>query len=309
MQVDLKLDKEYDGFLFLAENVRNPPSLRSHRHDELELNVVSKGNVTYVTGEGRFRFPARTLLWMFPAQEHRLVDRSDDAAYYVAVFKPGLIQQFCRSSQYRELKRRRPTKPGVLCTQLNFEDFQFLKSLMERVMLGSLDPDLLNREAGYGDGSDFRYRHNDPDALNAGLHHLLLLCWAHQLGARVGTPAVALHPAVERALSLLENSSSDCGLQSLGRKCGLSPARLSRLFASQVGIPLTRYRNSLRLSRFWEEARRPVRPTMLEAAFAAGFGSYAQFYKSFTAAYGESPRRALASQRKQPPAASCLTER
>ncbi len=103
MLADLKLSPVYDGFLFLAESARNPPSLRSHHHAELELNLVVRGTITYVTGSGRFTFGPRSLLWMFPAQEHQLVDRSNDAENYVAVFKPSLIEHACHSKPYQGL--------------------------------------------------------------------------------------------------------------------------------------------------------------------------------------------------------------
>ena len=100
MLEDLKLRPEYDGMLFLAESARNPPVLKSHRHAELEINVVVRGSVTYVVRGRRFTFPARSLLWLFPEQEHRLVDRTDDARYYVAVFKPGMISAACRTLSF-----------------------------------------------------------------------------------------------------------------------------------------------------------------------------------------------------------------
>ena len=93
MLQDLMLDPIYDGFLFLAESVRNPTSLRSHHHVELELNLVARGTITYVAGGRRLLFGPRSLLWMFPAHEHQLVDRTNDAQYYVAVFKPDLIRR------------------------------------------------------------------------------------------------------------------------------------------------------------------------------------------------------------------------
>ena len=55
MLVSLKIDPEYDGFLFLAESVRNPPILVSHRHLEVELNLVVNGEITYVL-DGRRRY-------------------------------------------------------------------------------------------------------------------------------------------------------------------------------------------------------------------------------------------------------------
>lgn len=295
MLEDLKLDRAYDGFLFLAESTRNPPSLRSHHHVELELNLVARGTVTYVTGDGRFTFGPRSLLWLFPSQEHQLVDRSNDAQNYVAVFKPELIKKACHSTLYKGLRRKRPQKGAVVHTVLLPETFSFLRKMMDQIMVGSLDPDLLNREAGFGVRSDFRYRHGDPDGLNAGLHHLLLFCWRLQQGGTSPQRACSLHPSVSKAISLLADEEGGGSLGDLARQCGMSPAHFSRLFSAQVGVPLNRYRNSLRLARFWEVLRRPVQPTIMQAVFEAGFGSYAQFYKIFYEAYGQGPRAVISS--------------
>ena len=269
------------------------PSLRSHHHAELELNVVARGTITYVAGGQRLSFGPRSLLWMFPAQEHQLVDRTNDAQYYVAVFKAELIAGSCHGDTYKGLKRKKSEGDKVLHTVLDPQTFGFLRQMMDHVMEGSIDPDILNREAGFGVGSDFRYRHNDPDGLNAGLRHLLLLCWRLQQTREVRRKSVSLHPSVSKAITLLGEDSWDGSLGRLARQCGLSDAHFSRMFARQVGVPLNRYRNSLRLARFWESYRRSPKPTILEAVYSAGFGSYAQFYKVFTDAYGEGPRACL----------------
>jgi len=290
MLVNLKLDPIYDGLLLLVESTRNPPLLRSHHHIELELNLVISGTVTYMVHGERWTFGPRTLLWLFPAQEHQLVDHSTDARNYVAVFKPELIARSCRGAAYQDLKRKRAKRGQVLHTMLDPETFDFLRRMMDRVMEGSLDSDILNREAGYGFNSDFRYQHGDPDALNAGLHHLLLYCWRLQQRGKTQQTSVSLHPAVCKAIALLSDDAWSGTLGQLGRQCGLSEAHLSRIFTRQVGVPLNRYRNSLRLARFWECCRKPARPTLMEAAYTAGFGSYAQFFKIFTETYGENPR-------------------
>jgi AraC-like DNA-binding protein len=290
---NLKLGKRYDGLLFLAESACHPPKLKSHHHLELELNLVVRGTITYVVGGRRFTFPARTLLWLFPAQEHQLVDRSDDAQNYVAVFKPSLIARSCRTPVYAGLKRAKSGQDGVLSTLLEPESFDLIRKMMESLMQGSLDSGLLNREAGFGVGSNFSFEHGDPDGLNAGLHHLLLLCWRTQRTGKVMGDAVSLHPGVRRALQLLGEGAWDRDLGQLARACGMSEAHLSRTFRRQVGVPLSRYRNSFRLSRFWEEYRQPEQKTLAEAVYAAGFGSYAQFYKIFTQAYGRGPRACL----------------
>ena len=293
MLARLKLDRIYDGFLFLAEAARNPPILKSHHHVELELNLVVRGSITYVVDGKRFTFTGRTLLWMFPSQEHQLVDRSDDAQYFVAVFTPRLISQACKGRGYQGLKRRTPADAGVLHTTLDPETFDLVRRTMEALMRDSLDPDILNRESGYGGDSEFRYQHGDPDGLNAGLRHLLLMSWRSQTSGPSPAGAVSLHRVVRRALELMSEGESDEGLARLAERCGVSEAYLSRVFRRQVGVPLSRYRNSLRLSRFWEAYRHPEQKTLTEAVFEAGFGSYAQFFRVFAQAYGEGPRACL----------------
>ena len=292
---DLKLRKGYDGFLYLVESTRHPPKLKSHHHIELELNLVVRGTVTYVVSGRRFTFQPRTLLWLYPEQEHQLVDLSNDAQNYVAVFKPSLIARSCRTDAYVGLKRRTSKHDGVLNTLLEPDSFDLIRKTMDSLMRGALDPDILNREAGFGVGSEFSYEHGDPDGLNAGLHHLLLLCWRSQRTGRVLGDPVALHPAVRRALRVLSEDGWSRDLGELAEACGVSESYLSRTFRRQIGVPLSRYRNSLRLSRFWEEYRQPEQKTLAEAVYAAGFGSYAQFYKVFTQAYGRGPRACLPS--------------
>lgn len=304
MLEDLKLGERYDGFLFLAEAARNPPILRPHRHVELEVNLVVEGEITYVVDGRRMSFSKRTLLWMFPDRKHQLVDRSRDAKYYVAVFKPKMIRGACRGDEYRGLKYSSPLD-GELVPHVRLlpDDFDLLCRMMEALQQDGLDPEVLNREAGFGYTSDFRFEHGDPDWLNAGLRHLLLQSWRLQRGRSGLTRQVALHPCVRRALSLLEDGAWEGSAASLAKQCGVSAAYLSRVFARQIGVPLTRYRNSARLTRFWREYRKEKSLTFAEAVFAAGFGSYAQFYKVFTLAYGHGPRAALKTNGPSPGAA------
>lgn len=300
MLADLKLGPRYDGLAYLAESVRNPPTLRPHRHVELELNLVVRGAISYVVGGRRFTFERGVLLWLFPAQEHQLIDRTPDAQFYVAVFTPALIARSARSAAYADLRRESLATDGVLQTRLAPEAFDQVRKTMDAMMAGAPDPDLLNREAGYGVDSNFRYEHDDPDGLNAGLHHLLLLSWRCQRAGLALDGAVALHPAVRKALDLLSRSDEELNLGQLARRCGASEAHLSRMFARQIGVPLTRYRNSVRLGRFFDLYRGPEQKTIAEAVYAAGFGSYAQFHRVFTQAYGRSPRASLHGGRPWP---------
>jgi len=181
----------------------------------------------------------------------------------------------------------------MLRTVLDPKRFDFLQNLMEATMEGSIDADILNREGGFGVDSSFRYSHNDPDALNAGLRHLMLLSWRYQLEAAARTDSLRLHPSVRKALAFLSEQDENESLESLARRCSVSAAYLSRMFRRQVGMPMNQYRNSLRLARFWEYYSQQTTSTVTEAMFAAGFGSYAQFYRVFSQTYGRGPREIL----------------
>lgn len=293
MLADLHIPRDYDGFLYLAESVLNPPVLSPHRHLELELNVVAEGRITYVFDGRRLTFEKRALVWMFPAQEHQLIDRSADARYYVAVFKPEMIGNACRGEDYRPLGESGEPGGPVMHCDLEPGGFEHLCRIMDELMADGPDAATLNREAGFGAATDFTYRHADPDWLNSGLRHLLLLSWRLQRGRHGRNRAIDLHPGVARAIDLLGKPDTPQDLKALARLCGMSPAYLSRLFRRQVGVPLTRYRNSVRLARFWQIHRDGGSKTLLESVYAAGFGSYAQFYRVFTETHGSGPRGRL----------------
>ncbi len=239
------------------------------------------------------------------------MNRSHDAQYYVAVFKPALIAAACRGAGYEGLKRKNVKHGTVLHTLLDPATFDLIRKTMDTMMVDGLDPDILNREAGFGVGENFSFEHGDPDGLNAGLRHLLLWCWRSQHRRPTQDGAVALHPSVRKALELLGEGEWDESFGRLARRCGMSEAYLSRIFARQVGVPLSRYRNSARLGRFLEHYRQPEQKTITEAVYAAGFGSYAQFYKVFAEAYGCGPRSGLldASFREPAVAAGSLKKR
>jgi len=299
MLEDLNIPEDYDGLLYLAESVRNPPVLSRHHHVELELNVVAEGEITYIVDGRRSSFGKRSLLWMFPSQEHQLVDRSADARYYVAVFKPGLIKRACRRDEYLPLRSTGQPGQPVLHCELKPAEFDLTCRIMDGLMGDGPDSATLNRECGFGAFSDFAYRHSDPDWLNAGLRHLLLLSWRQQRGRQGSRREVTLHATVAKAVQILGETDAPDDFETLARQCGVSSAYLSRLFRKQIGVSLTRYRNSVRLTRFWGGYRDGSSRSLLEAALAAGFGSYAQFFRVFTQTYGTNPRTASPGGRKK----------
>ena len=99
-----------------------------------------------------------------------------------------------------------------------------------------------------------------------------------------------LHPAVARAIQELRNDASLQGIGDLARSCGVSPSHLSKLFARDLGVSVTEFRNRLRLQHFLDHYHAGgEKYTLLAAALDAGFGSYPQFHRVFKRIMGYSP--------------------
>ena len=82
------------------------------------------------------------------------------------------------------------------------------------------------------------------------------------------------------------------GGKQIAAKLDISLSRLARVFKAEMGMSLVEYRNRLRLDRFAVLLDRG-RTNLLEAALAAGFGSYAQFHRVFRALRHMTPREYL----------------
>lgn len=111
------------------------------------------------------------------------------------------------------------------------------------------------------------------------------------------SPDASAHPVVLGTLRLLAQDPS-LGGKELADRLGLSVSRLARLFKAEMGVSLVDYRNRLRLERF-DVLLRTGSDNLLEAALAAGFGSYAQFHRVFSAEHGSPPTKYLQSLRSR----------
>lgn len=293
MYENLNIHKDYDGFLFLAESALNPPILVNHHHVELELNLVANGRVTYVVEGKKVNYQKGDLLWFPSMQEHQLVSRSPDAMYYVAVFTPTMLQNTCQNVAYTKLSNNDFQKNEIVRSVLAPQEHEELRKIMDALIEDGPDSKLLNREAGFGRSSDFRYYHKDPDWLNAGLRFLLLKAWRYQQKREVNKSVKTLHLSVKKAIEVMNQHDNFLSLDQIAESCNVSASYLSRIFHKQLGVTISNYRNGLRLKHFWNSYYGGKNSTILEAVYDAGFGSYSQFYRAFTDSYNRSPKELI----------------
>lgn len=250
-----------------------PPRETTHSHDELEFNLVVRGTISYLVDGRRHDLSPRSLLWLFPAHEHLLVRPSPDAVMWIGVLRrsalaglsPRLAATLRADAPSGAIHRRLPAGAAHWLHQLALA--------LERIRAPANRP--------------------DPDAFSTGLLHLTATAWESfaAAGDEPG-PGARLHPAVAETMRLLD-AGDERPLALLARVAGLERSVLSRRFRRDTGLTIAEYRTRCRLERFSELA--DGRRTLLDAALAAGFGSYAQFHRVFTRANGRTPRDAVAA--------------
>lgn len=265
MREKLPVPPAHDGAVW--PHAMPAPIHPRHRHAELELNLVLRGTGRYLVEDRSYELKPGALIWLFPGQQHILVDMSPDYRMWIVVFRPRLLKQLCGDATRRVLKSSAPA--GDFCRQLS----DSVRRKLDRQF------------------DDLRTRQTDTVHLNAGLATALLDSWAAFQNADQPVLRADLHPAVQKAARLLQDSPEIADLADLAKQAGLSRTRLSELFKRQTGVALVDFRNRARLEKFHAllATTTPAERKLLPLALEAGFGSYQQFYRVFKQRTGHAP--------------------
>jgi AraC-like DNA-binding protein len=250
----------------VARHTVGDVSPRPHRHAELEVNLILRGSASYLLGDRRYALTPGTLTWLFPGQDHVLVDESADHELWWAVFRPALVARIATTQHAEPLREQDPV--GQFSRRLDSSRLRRLGALFHEVQDAEAVDDLL---------------------VNTGLAYLLSFAWRAFLDSHDIVEGVDLHPAVETVARMLQADPDAGDLATLARAARLSPSHLSRIFKQQTGVSISRFRNQQRLQRFLRLYGTGRRTTSLAAALDAGFGSYAQFHRVFREQMGHSP--------------------
>ncbi|TWD82574.1 methylphosphotriester-DNA--protein-cysteine methyltransferase [Kribbella amoyensis] len=261
-----------DGLLF-ARRDRVEVMTVAHRHRGVELNLVVDGTAVYLLDRHRYHLGPGTLVWLFPGQGHLFMDASPGYRDWLCVFDPAALGLDGATGWTRPLYAADP--PGVFVRRLGVDQFAGLDTLFRQVEAA------VHAEVGF-----------------AGRRYAILAAWEAFQAAPRTVPDSVVHPAVAEAAALLRDSTAPPTVPMLARAVDLTPAHLSRLFARQMGMSITQFRNEHRFRRFLNLYGTGQAITMLEAALEAGFGSYAQFHRIARSLTGLTPADYLRKHRR-----------
>lgn len=231
-----------------------------------------------------------SLLWLLPSQGHILIDRSPDFRMWVVVVRQKLIRQFAQDEPFARWRSwlRSKTAPPPLHRLVGEGHTRELGRLCERLFESQRDeptPHTLS-----------------PRHHTAALGYLTAEAWSAYCNAPDRPLGSHLHPAVQQAVNWLAEHAHEPeadDLDALAERCHVSRPHLSRLFKDQTGQTLTDFRNRQRADRFAALLGRGGRLTATQAAYAAGFGSYAQAFRVVKQLTGQSPKALAKPQRSQ----------
>lgn len=266
---------DFAPYGFTCELWRAAPMPRADRHNEIELNLLQRGSLTYLLGGQRVTLGQRRLGLFWAAIPHQIVGSEDRPEYYVVTVPLAWFLQ-CR------------LPPALVDRLLNG---QFLSETDESRF--AVDLALCRRWE-----HDLAGRAFDPPRVALLELHARLLRLAEALpaesDARARTPAVvgqgALGHAERMAAFIARHYLRPLTVEEIAGAVRLHPnyamAVFKRTFHQTVGEYLTRYRIS--------HAQRLLATTdakIVDVAHETGFQSLSRFYEAFEKLCACSPGR------------------
>jgi AraC-like DNA-binding protein len=243
----------------------------SHRHNDLELNFVERGSVTYRFGGTRYTIDEGSLALFWAVAPHQLVASSDRSHMHWATLP---LSWFLRASLPEPLTRAvlagRPLGTRA-DADLDLGRFVAWAKDLATPSLESAQIVLLEIEA--------RLRR-----------------WALELSApprrqstrRIDRPS-GMHKAEQIAELLSTDCTQDWHIDAVARRVNLHPNYAMTVFRQAFGVSIIDFLTQQRIA-LAQQLLVTTDLTVLDIAHRAGFGSASQFYTAFRRWCGVAPR-------------------
>jgi len=235
-----------------------------HAHKELEVHFVASGELTLLGGGERVR-AVRGMLVVIAPGFHHLALRSDGVERYAMLVRERMARRVLPTDVHRRWFGTRGWSQRQLSPQMTS---RLTRQLREAVVA---------------------QRAHQGSLWNAIASQTLAMFAIGHEGGGDALGGAQMHAGVVRAIELLRGPDAPSTMGALAPRCGMSESHLSHMFATQVGVSVTDFRNQCRLGRFLELNEQRPNDSLMNLAIDAGFGSYPQFHRVFIALMGETP--------------------
>jgi AraC family transcriptional regulator, melibiose operon regulatory protein len=253
------------------------PMKRADRHNEIELNLLRHGSLTYLIGGNTVKIPAGRLAVFWAAIPHQIISSTDKTEYYVATIPLSWFMQCQFPAHFVDaiLHARvvidpepRPRSGDLEMFERWVHDLKNPSPQKHRIVFLEIESRLLRFAEAVPD-----------DAADGGVHD------AGYLTVETG----GLRHVEQMALFIAQNYTEKISAEQIGKAAGLHPNYAMALFKKALGITLIECLTQHRVS----HAQRLLATTndkIINIALDSGFTSLSRFHEAFRRWCGCSPK-------------------
>lgn len=249
-----------------------------HRHEFAELTIITGGNASHLTAQGRYPIAAGDVFFVPPEQPHGFADVRGLSLVNVLFLPkrlPEISEELRGMSGWRALFE---SEPRYRDAQGFAGHLRLPPEELERVAM-------LLRELG----AETRAYAKGGRVLAESLFTQLVVRLARSYGAHA-SPAGRRLLAVQKTIRHIEEKHTEAlELNLLAKRAGMSLSTFKRAFKTVTGTSPIDYLLQVRLARACHLLR-DAEKTVTEAALAAGFNDGNYFARQFRARMGCTPR-------------------
>jgi AraC-like DNA-binding protein len=259
---------EFAPYGFTCQRWTPVPMNRADRHNEIELNLLKHGSLTYLLGGNTVTIPAGRLAVFWAGIPHQIISSKDKTEYYVATIPLAWFLQ-CRFPAH------------------------FVDAILHARVV--LDPEPKTRG---GDLEMFEQWVHDLEEANPLRRRIAFLeiearLFRFAIAVPMKTPgardrraghhmieAGGLNRAEQIALFIAQHYTEPLTAEQISQSVGLHPNYAMALFKKTLGMTLIDCLTQHRVS----HAQRVLATTdekIIEVAFSSGFGSLSRFHEAF----------------------------
>ncbi|MDF3065019.1 MAG: transcriptional regulator, AraC family [Polyangiaceae bacterium] len=268
-----------------------PSSTRpAHFHGQLEVLVVTRGQLTCSVGAVDYVVNAPALVWHLPTISHQTIKASRDCFFWVVLFEPFLVEEVLCSAEVARADGPLASlgTSASLLRRVGSAGSPFAGWILRLTNLFGARPvveitqsaaSALEELAAQG------LQRLTCEQVTSALRELLVLAVAEserQL-SRLGAASL---PELGIALLL---AAPELERPAVCQQLQVSTSYLSRQFQRRVGTTFAACRSRARVASFLAASEQGA-TSLLQAALASGFGSYSQAHRVFSKVTGYCPR-------------------
>lgn len=266
---------DFTPYGFTCVQWRPSPMARPDHHNEIELNMLRSGPVTYLLGGRKIQVQAGRLSAFWAAIPHQIIDCSDNTEYFVATIPLAWFIQ-CRLPERLTIPLMRGEVVSEPSSDRAGSDFamfaQWQRDLAEG---GEANQAIVMLEI---EARVRRLAQSLPAPHQSAPDH-----------ARHALQAGGLNKVEQMACIVAQRYTEPLSVPEISKAVGLHPNYAMNLFKKAFGTTLIDYLTHHRVS----HAQRLLATTdkkIVDIAFSSGFNSMSRFNEAFRDACGCTPR-------------------